>query len=360
MNTHLVVNSPPPDQGSVLGRIVAESRLGQLLRLISLQIIALKRSHVEIAALRSHREKLFSFKVGNDIERSSGKSALELCWETLQRVQYLNRRIALHQGARERIEHSGKFHYFLIRVAGIAGGPVAASKAMDPRYDRRVRDYKAEAACPNYLVETIKLTKEEEELCDRAENRTLVKTSEVNWFQDVVTVEVGTSAKDSQDNVIKKKILRVVPLRENLGREVKAPAATNVACEYKDKLFKAKLQRIEPRFHHVTPEDVEREESRTAFPRSRVSMVSRLAYEKKLADHVAEWRKKDYAEQEEARQFQCSAKQYWFFCFTFEFPKVCDKDAMEKFAEYLIKTVPREHLERLVTLRKGKRHYVRH
>ena len=106
----------------------------------------------ELAALRA--TKLFSFTVGNDVEPSSNKSVLEICWETIERVQHLNRRIALYQGARERIERSGKFHYFLIRVAGIAGGPVAESKAMNPRYDRRVRDYEAEAACPNYLIES--------------------------------------------------------------------------------------------------------------------------------------------------------------------------------------------------------------
>src|SRR5579864_474176 len=122
-----------PSEGSVLGRIVAGKSCLELLQTIN-RLVAYGRAiaelRTELAALRAHRETLFSFTVGNDIELSSGKSALELCLETLERVQYLKRRITLYQGARERIELSGKFYCFLIRVAGIAGGPVAASMAI--------------------------------------------------------------------------------------------------------------------------------------------------------------------------------------------------------------------------------------
>jgi hypothetical protein len=104
-----------------------------------------------------------AFNVGSDSIPWSEKSVLELCWETCTRVQYLTPRIALYQHPQERIEKSFKFHYFLIRVAGIAGGPVAESKAMDPRNDRRVRDYLAEAECPNYLIENITLSESEED-----------------------------------------------------------------------------------------------------------------------------------------------------------------------------------------------------
>jgi hypothetical protein len=139
----------PPDDASPSSE---GTRLGQ----IHLQ------AHIA-AHTQPHREKLFSFTVGDDVEASSGKSALELCWETLERVQFLKRRIALYDRprsiydpCREQIELSGKFYYFLIRAAGIAGGDVAASKFMDdPRNDRRVRDYYlAEHRCPNYLVES--------------------------------------------------------------------------------------------------------------------------------------------------------------------------------------------------------------
>src|SRR4051812_28584573 len=91
------------------------------------QILAASRLQTHNAAIRPNREKLFSFTVGNDVETSSGKSALELCWETLQRVQDLNQRIALYQNPEDRIERSGKFYYFLIRVAAIAGGDVTAA-----------------------------------------------------------------------------------------------------------------------------------------------------------------------------------------------------------------------------------------
>lgn len=151
-HSHLVVNQPS-HQGSVLGRIVSDSRLGQIIFAVHRWMVlgrAIAETQAELAAERAaHRDTLFSFTVGKDIERSSGKSALELCWETLERVQYLNRRIALYQNPEDRIERSGKFYYFLIRLAGIAGGDVAASKFMDdPRNDKRVREHE----CPNYLI----------------------------------------------------------------------------------------------------------------------------------------------------------------------------------------------------------------
>src|SRR5437762_10333045 len=166
-HSNQVVNFSPENQDSVLGRIVAGESCLELLQNIKRFIAygrAMAEIRAELAALRArrHRETLFSFTVGDDVEPSSGKSALELCWETLERVQFLNRRIALYQYAEERIECSGKFYYFLIRVAGIVGGSVAASKFMDdPRNDCRVRDYLAEDECADHLIESISVGTEE-------------------------------------------------------------------------------------------------------------------------------------------------------------------------------------------------------
>ena len=72
------------------------------------------------------------------------------------------------------------------------------------------------------------------------------------------------------------------------------------------------------------------------------------------------WFEQNVTALEEARNFQRSTKLYLTFCVEFEFPKAVDEDAMEKAAERLIKTVPREHLTRLTAPPKPKRHYVRH
>src|SRR5467141_1520221 len=120
MTKHLpvVLNQPfkaPPD--SVLGRAVVagDAHLGEILAAVA-RLNALNRTiaevRAELAALRLHNIQpatRLAFTVGSDLEASSGKSALELCWETYERVQYLNRRIALYQAPRERIERSGKF-----------------------------------------------------------------------------------------------------------------------------------------------------------------------------------------------------------------------------------------------------------
>jgi hypothetical protein len=222
-DTNPVVNSSPSH--SVLGRIVTERFLNclELLRWIAIER-KLARAVADLQATieaertertRATRETLFSFAVGNDIEPSSGKSAWDICVETLERIQYLNERIALHGYPEERIERSGKFYYFLIRLAGIAGGQVAASKFMDdPRNDRRVRDYLVEDRCPNYLVESITLSDGEEALSNEEEAETKTVRSEVNWFQTMVTVQVGVRQTDAQANYKKKTVVRVVPLRE--------------------------------------------------------------------------------------------------------------------------------------------------
>jgi hypothetical protein len=310
-----------------------------------------------------HRETLFSFTVGKDVEPSSGKSALEICWETLERVQDLKRLIALHDRpnslydpCREQIELSGKLYYFLIRVAGIAGGDVAASKFMDdPRNDCRVRDYLAEDRCPNYLIESFGDVPADG-------NATLQRNGR---YQCIIRQAANDKPWSSFSRCIECEKEFVDGKGEQKWSEFAFCGETRLQQGQCKPKWLAKhpaqcdLSKPEPRFHQVTPKDVDWGESQ-GLNHPNPSARKRTVYEAKLLADVAAYRAKDRTLQNDALEFKRSAALYWQFCVAFEFPKVCDQKAMGKAAVQLIKTVPREHLVKLMTHRKGKRHYVRH
>ena len=332
----LVVNPLPQIEDPVLG--LASKSLGRTMEaahLAPLRITALKA--------QPHQETLFSFTVGNDIERSSGKSAWDICVETLERVQCLNERIAAYQYPEDRIEKSGKFYYFLIRVAGIAGGSVAEAKFMDdPLNDRREHDLIAEHECPNYLIQSFGNSHPEidEALRRLNQGRAFLPFSRKNDpFTEIPRPAVERTKQISD----KPQYYRFVEfLRTACATEPDCLA--NTTARY--------------RFNQVTPEDVAWGK-RQGLNHPRLSARERATYETKLLADVAAYRAKDRTLQENALKLKKSAALYWKFCVTFEFPKVCDQEAMEKAAQHLIKTVPGEHLTRLMTQQKGKRHYVR-
>lgn len=315
------------------------------------------------------KEKLFSFTVGNDVETSSGKSALEICWETLERVQCLNRRITLHNYPEERIERSNKFHHFLIRVAGIAGGDVAASKAMgDPRFDRRVRDYLAEHECPNYLIESFRDVPADG-------NATLQRTTnDKPWSAFSRCIECGEEFVDGKGE---QKISEFA----FCGRTKEKDCRRAWLAKHKPAYD---LPKPEARFHQVTPEDVAWGE-RQGLNHTNPSAAQLARYEEKLLKDVAAYRAKDQIRREMTPALERYDKLYYKFCENFEFPKVYDEEARGKAAEHLIKTIPQEELKALIenaemrgllegridggelsgefgvkAHRKGKRHYVRH
>ncbi len=324
-----LVDSPSDNHGSVLGQIFPSLRDEKWVT-------------PTFERVAPTQEKLFgfTFTVCNDIDPSSKKPVLELCWEMCERLQWLNRRIALYQYPEERIERSGTLHYFLIRVAGIVGGDVAASKAMAPHLDRRVRDYLAEDECPNYLATSFK---------DVILKETPARVQDKRWGG------MFSSCKECEKEF--ESVRGFAFCGEDVDRQgdcKRAWLTKHPHCE---------LPKPEPTFVDgvVAHSEGERQAKWTApFARSRVSKAQRAFYEAKLFADVAAYRAKEQSQIEEGLQLKKSADLYWTFCVAFEFPEDCDQEAMEKAAEHLIKTVPREHLELFFNERKRKRHYVRH
>jgi hypothetical protein len=336
VNSHLVVNSSPPNQSSVFGP-VAESRL-----------LVASRLQTHNAVIRSHREKLFRFTVGNDVEASSGKSALELCWETLQRVQDLNRRIALYQNPEGRIERSGKFYYFLIRVAGIASGDVAAAKFMDdPRNDCRMRDYAAEKRCPNYLIETFNDGDVEVE-----GNKTFLRNGKYQVASKTYKTDKPWSGL-SFSNCIEcgKEFVDGKSEPELRGvafcGETDRSQGTCKASWLAKHPAQCELPRPEPRFQQVTPEDVAWGE-RQGLNHSNPSARTLAAYETKLLADVAAYRAKDHKLRDKALQLDRSGKLYRQFCVAFEFKKKTSAKLREAVAEELANTIPHDALTSLI------------
>jgi hypothetical protein len=89
---------------------------------------------------------------------------------------------------------------------------------------------------------------------------------------------------------------------------------------------------VGPRYRELIPQF----EHLGSFPDSVSSRLFRIRHYTKTIRAI-----------EVARKFQRSAVKWREFCSAFEFPKVCDQEAMEKAAARLIRTVPREHLEAL-------------
>ena len=228
----LVVNPLSPHQGSVLGLCVEaeDPRLGEICKLITL-CRTLKRAcadvRVELAAIRAaRRETLFSFTVGNDIEPSSGKTALEILCETMQRIQWLNRRIkSLTEHNRncddETYERSQRFRIFLIRTAGIKEGDVAASKAMGP-----VELLHLEAPGSDYLIRSLGSSSPKSAEEQRAIDTELRRLNQDRGFlpfsrkSDPFTEIPRRATKRTKQEIDKLQYYRFVPLhRADVAKE---------------------------------------------------------------------------------------------------------------------------------------------
>jgi len=366
----------------VLDRTVAASDLGKIFVHLKQRVVVLDRAIVVRADITSQpdQEKLFSFTVGNDIEATSKKSALELCWEMCERVQWLNRRIALHQYPEERIERSGKLYYFLIRVAGIAGGDVAASKFMsDSRNDRRVRDYLAEHECPAYLVESFGDVPADGNATLQRNGRYqyIIRqaTNDKPWSSFSRCLECGEEFVDGKGEQKFSEFAFCGETRLQQGKcKPKWLSKHPVQCD---------LSRPEPGFHQVTRKDVAWGE-RQGLDHPRSSARNRTVYDAKLLADVATYRAKDRTLQNDALPFKKSADLYRKFCNAFEFKKKTAAQLREAVAEELVNTIPYDDLKTLIGsaenrnlltaslpkafegfysgehTRKGKRHYVRH
>jgi hypothetical protein len=174
---------------------------------------------------------------------------------------------------------------------------------MHPRHDRRLRDYEAEAACPNYLIES---------------------------FRDV---EIPNPFKSTRSAERK---------RDQVSYSIGKLAGSRTAWR---RQHDAQIAESIHRFFHPQPkwvdgEVVRREGERQAkwtapFIHSKVSKAARTSYETKLFKGVAAYRQRDHKLIEEARQLKKAADLYWQFCVAFEFPQVCDQEVMEKAAEHV-------------------------